>query len=237
MWNFIKQHKALFLIILIFSLSLVLFFAFYHYRYNCQNKVLKNLSNIDLNGYHKLMIVAHPDDEMLFGGAALIQDDYLVVCVTCGSDEERVKEFKNVMNETNDRYIMLYYPDKVLGKRSEWKNERKNIEEDIELILNYKDWDMIVTHNAAGEYGHIHHKMTHNIVFSLANEEQKKHLNVFNTYCSFNQIQDGNCESIGDISDDLVLEKERIMFTYYKSQKNTINKLKHIIPYENLIKG
>ena len=34
----------------------------------------------------------------------------------------------------------------------------------IDYILGYKKWNKIVTHNPEGEYGHIHHKMTNQIV-------------------------------------------------------------------------
>ena len=34
----------------------------------------------------------------------------------------------------------------------------------FKTLLTYKKWNQIVTHNALGEYGHIHHKMTHQIV-------------------------------------------------------------------------
>ena len=42
------------------------------------------------------MIVAHPDDEMLWGGAHLLNGNYLVVCITCGRSKTRDKEFKEV---------------------------------------------------------------------------------------------------------------------------------------------
>lgn len=235
MREFIKKYKVFLLIIFIFFILLILTCCFFNFHHNKIN-VLNDLSKIDLDGYNKLMIVAHPDDEMLWGGAALIQDDYLVICITCGSDKERVKEFKNVMNETNDKYLMLGYPDKVMGKRSEWESEREAIAKDILTILEFKDWDMIVTHNKDGEYGHIHHKMTHSIVFSLASEEQKEHLMFFNTYCSLKQMEDNECDIGEEITEDLIKEKERIMYTYYVSQETTIRNLSHMISYEHFIK-
>ena len=123
--------------------------------------------DIDLTKVDKLMIVAHPDDEMIWGGSHLIDDNYLVVCITCGTDEKRVKEFKNVMNATNDEYIMLSYPDKTNGERDNWQKVYNDITLDIEKIIKMKNWDLIVTHNEKGEYGHIHHIMTNSIVTSI----------------------------------------------------------------------
>lgn len=108
--------------------------------------------------------MAHPDDELIWGGAHLLEDDYLVVCITRGYDKTRKKEFENVINATGDKGLILLYPDKIAGQRSDWGRWKKDIEKDIETIINYKNWDEIVTHNEKGEYGHIHHIMTHNIV-------------------------------------------------------------------------
>ena len=58
-------------------------------------------------GIDKLMIVAHPDDESFWGGAHLLEDDYLVVCITCGPVKRRVEEFKKAMAITKDEYIMI----------------------------------------------------------------------------------------------------------------------------------
>ena len=95
--------------------------------------------------YNKLMVVAHPDDDTIFGGAHLINDDYLVVCVTCGSNKTRVKEFEKVMSETNDKYIMLNHSDVVNGYISKWENEYDLIEKELKEIIQSNDWKMIVT--------------------------------------------------------------------------------------------
>ena len=47
-------------------------------------KTNKSIENLKLKDTHKLMIVAHPDDETIWGGAELLKDNYLVVCITCG---------------------------------------------------------------------------------------------------------------------------------------------------------
>jgi LmbE family N-acetylglucosaminyl deacetylase len=50
---------------------------------------------------NKLMIVAHPDDELVFGGAELIKygEQYKVVCISYKNDKIRSKEFQNVMKQ------------------------------------------------------------------------------------------------------------------------------------------
>lgn len=233
---YIKKHKVLSILFLLVILILLLVIIFEVYRYSSRSRVVRELSKMDLDGVNKLVIVAHPDDEILWGGAGLIQDDYLVVCVTCGSDKERVKEIENGMKATGDSLIMLNYPDKIFDRRSNWTFDKKFIKRDIEAIVNYKDWDFIVTHNSLGEYGHQHHIMTHDIVFSVVDNQEN--LYVFNYYCSLNSMNTDKCvlDLDNKLSDEIVKEKEDILYTYYKSQKNTIDKLGHMIPYESFIK-
>lgn len=234
--EFIHNHRilsAFALIIIMIMVSVLTFQLINHYE---RRKIIQELDSLNLSEYNKLMVVAHPDDEMLWGGAALIEDNYLVVCVTCGSNRIRVKEFKNVMEATDDKYIMLNYPDKILYKRSNWKYEYKYIKEDVKRIINYKNWDEIVTHNKYGEYGHQHHKMTHDIVTSISNRNKKDKTKVFNRYCSLNKMSSGKCSIEGSISNENTNKKAEILYKYYKSQTNTINLFKHMLPFEALNK-
>ncbi len=193
--------------------------------------------DVDLDGINKVMIVAHPDDEMIFGGSELIDDDYLVVCITCGRDVERVREFKNVMSATNDKYIMLNYPDLTNGERDNWKLVYDDITNDISKILKLKDWDMIVTHNKNGEYGHIHHKMTHNIVTTLYEENylDNDNLYFFGEYYNSNEIKNVK-DKLEEISEDDYKKKNYIIYKYYVSQKFAADYFSHIFKYENLTK-
>ena len=105
------------LLILIILLSILLIFKItYDYNYK-PYKIDKDFNKLDLKNYDNLMIVAHPKDELLWGGAHLIEDNYLVVCITCGTDKNRVNEFIKVMKKTNDKYIILGYPDEQKGRR------------------------------------------------------------------------------------------------------------------------
>lgn len=136
--------------------------------------------------YKNLMIVAHPDDELLFGGTEIFNHDYVVVCITCGASETRLREFKHLMKYTNDEYITLGYPDLVDGEKSTWDNEYNLITTDLNNIIKLKKWNKIVTHNPEGEYGHIHHKMTSRIVTSLVDD--KSNFYYFNKTYSKNII-------------------------------------------------
>lgn len=122
------------------------------------------LNNLDLDGYDKLMIVAHPDDETLWAGCHLAEDNYLVVCLTNGDNKTRSLEFANALTISNDKFIMLEYPDTINGVKNDWSEYSEQIASDIDVLINYKDWDIIVTHNPEGEYGHLHHILTSRIL-------------------------------------------------------------------------
>ena len=100
-----------------------------------------------------LMIVAHPDDEIIFGYSQLLEDDWTIICVTNGENATRCRDFINVMNAMNVKdYAIWTYPD-VMKKRFS-----SELTKDLKKIIKMKKWDKIVTHNPIGEYGHPHHR-------------------------------------------------------------------------------
>ena len=200
-----------------------------------QSYVDKDYSKIDLSKANKIMIVAHPDDEMIFGGAHLLVDDYLVVCVTCGLNKVRVNEFQNVMKETNDQYIMLGYPDKVLNIRSNWKEEKNQIYEDLSKIISLKKWDTIVTHNINGEYGHLHHRLLNQIVTDVYNDlNRTDDLYFFGKYYTKSKLSRISIKPT-KIDSKLYKEKVRIL-DIYKSQSFIKEMFGHMYQYEEWTK-
>ncbi len=112
----------------------------------------------------KLMITAHPDDEVLFAGAKLLQNNWKVVCVTNGNNDIRRKEFEQIMKITNSEYEIWDYPDKRFQPFS------NSLLWDLKRIVQERNWDTILTHNKDGEYGHPHHIQIHNMVKQLVPE-------------------------------------------------------------------
>tara|TARA_Y100001970_G_scaffold170513_2_gene208419 strand:- start:3040 stop:3591 length:552 start_codon:yes stop_codon:yes gene_type:complete len=116
--------------------------------------------------FNKLMIVAHPDDELIFGGAELIQNKgYKVVCMTNQNNEKRLKEFTGLMKELKVAYEILDHKD---------DSRVKNIDDEyinyIETLLKNKNIEKIVTHNKKGEYGHNFHKSVSKMVTDLCDK-------------------------------------------------------------------
>ena len=180
-----------------------------------------------------LFVVAHPDDETLWGGANLLKDNYLVVCVTCGPNKDRVNEIISVMKETEDRYILLGYPDKTNGKRDNWETSREDIIKDLNDIINLKEWSTIVTHNPEGEYGHIHHKMINEFVTNLV--PNKENLYYFGKYHPKSTIAEYYNE-MTPIEDKYVKTKKQII-GLYKTQLFIQESFSHMFNFEDWIRA
>lgn len=119
-------------------------------------------------GRNNLMVVAHPDDETIFGFAqlALSPSVWTVICVTNGDHPIRQREFVEAS--------------RVLGFKSEiwrfrdarWTTFSPHDQE--EIALRVRDFctreriDNILTHGHAGEYGHLQHQTLHRVVRDTA---------------------------------------------------------------------
>ena len=219
------KKVIIFFILTLFSFCLVLFSKIY---------LRKNglFRFHDWNNVERLMIVAHPDDETLWGSEELLKNKYLVVCITCGTNKKREKEIEAALKISKDRLIVLNKPDKVRGKRSDWKHYKKQIKYELKYVIKKKKWNTIVTHNPEGEYGHIHHKITSNIVTKVYNKEKIGKLKYFGKYYSKKRInQNKFAREIPEDIYDMKIE----MIDSYKSQAFIKNRFNQMYKYENLI--
>lgn len=116
----------------------------------------------------KLMIVAHPDDEILWGGLNLLSNSgWLVVCSTHASNPIRSQEFYKTMKliGNNIRFKMFDVEDNFTYSDDVSDRLYDNTPFDFYLQeLASKDWTIVVSHNAVGEYGHAHHRKVHRMV-------------------------------------------------------------------------
>lgn len=60
----------------------------------------------------KLMIVAHPDDETIFGGAHISKGGYFIVCLTNRDNSVRRAEFTAMLDLTKNEGVILDFPTK-----------------------------------------------------------------------------------------------------------------------------
>lgn len=211
--------------------------AVWYFSSNCEGK-LNSLSHVPKNtltGYDSLMIVAHPDDETIWGGSHLLNGNYVVVCITNGNNKTRRREFESVIKQTGSIGIMLTYPDKTLGKRDNWNSCKTEIEKDVAAILKMNDWQTIVTHNPEGEYGHIHHQMTSELTTTaVSDREQLDRLYYFGKYVKAKNMDSGKYKKyLTNAISGQKLDRKMALTTLYGSQKKVMDHLGHMLPYEN----
>lgn len=209
----------------------------WYFSSDCEGR-LKNLSHVPenkLTGYDSLMIVAHPDDETIWGGSHLLNGNYVVVCITNGNNKTRRREFESVIKQTGSIGIMLTYPDKTLGQRDNWASCKAEIEKDINAILKMNDWKTIVTHNPDGEYGHIHHQMTSELTTTaVSDQDLMDRLYYFGKYVKAKNMDSVKYKKylVNAISSK-ELDRKMALTRLYSSQSKVMDHLGHMLPYEN----
>lgn len=101
-------------------------------------------------GMRNAIVVAHPDDECLFAASMPIlypDRNWTIICLSIPvRDPIRAWKFFNACAMLGAQGRLMPVP------------------EFAPLDFDLSCFDTVVTHNAAGEYGHAHHKQTHAIV-------------------------------------------------------------------------
>ena len=110
------------------------------------------------NEYKNLMRVSHPDDEILWGGSNLFKDKYFVVWVTNAYRLPGANDFREILNFANNSGKILNHIDRQDGFIDNWLYAEKGIIKDLSTIINYKNWEKIITHGSDGTTGYPHHK-------------------------------------------------------------------------------
>lgn len=178
-----------------------------------------------------LMIVAHPDDEFIFGSKYLLKHKWCIVNITNGTYNsrhvsmvlyDRKKEFRHACNIFNIEGRIWNFKDSLF--HIPWntdilKNKLKN-------LLLEKKWKRIVTHCKKGEYGHNQHKLVHKYVMKTIvnyNIHPKNGIFVF-----------GKSKKKINIKEEEKMKE--LIKILYKSQNRIINNLIDLILYSKHIK-
>lgn len=235
-----KKSKKVLTLILSGAMLLLAFFIFLGYALRSMEPLtVQMLDELPLDSIDKVMIVAHPDDEALWGGAHLAADRYLVVCITNGRNDVRKEEFISAVEMFGSVPLILDYPDKEFNIRSRWIGYENEIRRDILTVLSYKNWSQVVTHNPDGEYGHIHHKKVNRFVteeLQYTDSPAGDVLWYFGQYRTAGEVR--NEQDQMQKADGKLLAKKDEMLNQYVSQTKVIRKtFEHMIPYEMWQKG
>ncbi len=162
----------------------------------------------------KLMIVAHPDDESIFGGAALIKENgWKVICLTNGDHYIRSNEFYKAMKIVGVSCEIWDYPDQYDGSF-----DAQELMKDLNKILRKNHFKCIVTHNLDGEYGHSQHKSLSKILHN----QKYDNLYVFD-------------KAVTILPYRLLRKKLNLLSVYQSQIKGNIENLMHYIVYERIV--
>ena len=74
-----------------------------------------NISIIHAEEPKSLMIVAHPDDEAIWGGSHLMNGNYTVLCITNGNNKKRKKTF---VLHSSDHISWSYHVCRIIRRMS-----------------------------------------------------------------------------------------------------------------------
>jgi len=156
----------------------------------------------------KLLIVAHPDDDVLWGGINLtMQSGWFVVCASHLSDPVRSLEFYRSMSFCNvTKYVMYDVKEEYTEDESESDKQFYGTPfEDGLTQLAKHDWKLVLTHNDIGEYGHEHHRTIHRLV--------KKHFPEAKTF------------GVGPKLSDSRIELKRNLLVFYSETQDICKKI------------
>ena len=140
-----------------------------------------NIEKVD-----NIMIVAHPDDETIFGFNELYNNENWLLIVCTNSVDGRIgitrKDIPGLIQMSKDYNFNLV----VIEHFDCWetvKDDRFDISvyKHLKRYLTKQKWQKIITHNKDGEYGHPQHILVHRMVSTILfnNDVNYTHFKVF----------------------------------------------------------
>ena len=168
-----------------------------------------------------ILFVAHPDDDTLFFHSFIKENKPYIVLLFTGWSLIRLFDFFKVMKHYNVRYRVY---DTVSANAYNDNSKRKVVESHINKCLQIKKFNICVTHNSTGEYGHPTHKLVYEIVKKIG-ENQIPILCPVDKQYILNYPLDSK----------LIDEKEQIFNNFYKSEAWVIQQYSDWVQNEKLM--
>lgn len=149
------------------------------------------------------LVVAHPDDEVLWFSSLLIKCKKIIVCYgERPNNKKMTKNRKSLIEQYPlDNIEFLFLPESNAFKKGKWnlankaesnygitlRNKDLIYENNFEKLLNLLEKRLssettVITHNPWGEYGHEEHVQVHQVIKNIQNK--KNFCLIFNSYYS-----------------------------------------------------
>jgi LmbE family N-acetylglucosaminyl deacetylase len=166
------------------------------------------------------VIVAHPDDEIIWCGGLMLQNphwDWTVLCLCRADDADRRLKFRAVCEALD---VAGYMSDLDDGDPLKPIRASREIGRRVRERLTGMDWDLCLTHGANGEYGHRRHREAHAEVLRLAASGTLRCGEVW-TFAYACNPRSGRCRALTDadillpLTDAQLAEKRRIVHEQY----------------------
>ena len=187
-----------------------------------------------------LVIVAHPDDETIWMGGAILglkNIDWTIFSLCRGNDQDRAPKFKKVCAYYNARGLISDMEDEGIMNIKESLSE---IKKRITDTFAEKKFAYIFTHGYNGEYGHERHLGTHYVVKDLVKNKTISCEKLF--FFSYQLDSEKNIVNNTKLSNFVIelnskelAEKKNIIEKMYGFSKNSPEILNYCLPKETFI--
>ena len=118
-----------------------------------------------------VIIVAHPDDEVIWCGGMILRHpdwDWTVLCLSRSDDADRCPKFTAACNLLG---VTGYIDDLDDSCPLELIDRQREIDDRVMNSVGVSEWDLCITHGPNGEYGHLRHVEIHEQVLELVRND------------------------------------------------------------------